>query len=78
MEIDKKIITKEQLEKAMECKTAEELMALAKSEGYAITKEQAEAYLDEMENRQLDRQDLDKVAGGTAEQLCWDNCPYLL
>ena len=32
MEIDKKIITKEQLEKAMECKTAEELMALAKSE----------------------------------------------
>ena len=78
MEIDKKIITKEQLKKALECKTAEELMALAKVEGYDITKEQAEAYLDEMENRQLDRQDLDKVAGGTAEQLCWSNCPYLL
>lgn len=75
MEIDKKIITKEQLEKAMECKTAEELMALAKSEGYDITKEQAEAYLDEIEDRELDRKDLDKVAGGAVEQLCWNNCP---
>ena len=75
MEIDKKIITKEQLEKAMECKTAEELMALAKSEGYDITKEQAEAYLAEFANWELDRKDLDKVAGGTVEQLCWNNCP---
>ena len=75
MEIDKKIITKEQLEKAMECKTAEELMALAKSEGYDITKEQAEAYLAEFANWELDRKDLDKVAGGAVEQLCWNNCP---
>ena len=74
MEIDKKIITKEQLKKALECKTAEELMALAKVEGYDITKEQAEAYLDEIEDRELDRKDLDKVAGGAAEQLCWSNC----
>ena len=78
MEIDKKKITKEQLEKALECKTAEELMALAKTEGYDITKEQAEAYLAELADWELDRKDLDKVAGGTAEQLCWDNCPYLL
>ena len=75
MEIDKTKITKEQLEKAMECKTAEELVALAKAEGFDITKEQAEAYLDEMENRELDRQELDKVAGGTETQLCWTNCP---
>ena len=65
MEINKKIITKEQLEKAMECKTAEELMALAKSEGYDITKEQAEAYLAELADWELDREDLDKVAGGS-------------
>ena len=76
MEIDKKKITKEQLKKALECKTAEELMALAKTEGYDITKEQAEAYLDEMENRQLDRRDLDKVAGGAgAGQSCYAYCP---
>ena len=78
MKIDKKKITKEQLEKALECKTAEELMALAKAEGYDITKEEAEAYLDEMENRQLDSKDLDKIAGGSAgRQPCYGNsdCP---
>ena len=76
MEIDKKRITKEQLEKALECKTAEELIELAKAEGYDITKEQAETYLAEMEDRELDRKNLDKVAGGAAAQLCWDNCPF--
>ena len=76
MKIDKTKLTKEQLAMALECKTAEELVALAKAEGYDITKEQAEAYLDEMENRELDRQDLDKVAGGAASKAdwCWDNC----
>ena len=65
MKIDKTKLTKEQLAMALECKTAEDLVALAKAEGYDITKEQAEAYLDEMENRELDRKDLDKVAGGS-------------
>ena len=80
MKIDKTKITKEQFAMALECKTAEDLVALAKSEGYDITKEEAEAYLDEMENRELDRQDLDKVAGGDWG-LCWayfcpkDHCP---
>ena len=73
MKIDKTKLTKEQLAMALECKTAEELVALAKAEGYDITKEQAEAYLDEMENRELDRQDLDKVAGGTGTS-CWQDC----
>ena len=77
MKIDKKKITKEQLKKALECKTAEELMALAKSEGYDITKEQAEAHLAEMADWELDRKDLDKVAGGAAGNLCWDDCPYI-
>ena len=73
MKIDKTKLTKEQLAMALECKTAEELVALAKAEGSDITKEQAEAYLDEMENRELDRQDLDKVAGGTGTS-CWQDC----
>ena len=76
MEIDKKKITKEQLEKALECKTAEELMALAKTEGYDITKEQAEAYLAELADWELDRKDLDKVAGGAGDvQSCYAYCP---
>ena len=75
MKIDEKNITKEMLEKALDCETADELIALAKAEGFDITKEEAEAYLDEIEDRELDRKDLDKVAGGAAEQLCWNNCP---
>ena len=41
MPINKKEITKEMLEKAMQCKTAEDLMALAKAEGVAVTKDEA-------------------------------------
>ena len=44
MPINKKEITKAQLLKAMQCKSADELMALIKAEGYDITKEEAEAY----------------------------------
>ncbi|MBR4375446.1 MAG: Nif11 family protein [Spirochaetia bacterium] len=75
MKIDEKNITKEMLEKALDCETADELIALAKAEGFDITKAEAEAYLDEIEDRELDRKDLDKVAGGAVEQLCWNNCP---
>ena len=70
--IDKSKITKEMLEKAAQCKTAEELIALAKKEGFAITKAEAEAYLAELENCELDAADLDKVAGGTGnDDGCW-------
>ena len=37
MAINKNEITKEMLEKAMQCKTADELMAVAKSEGVELT-----------------------------------------
>ena len=37
----------------MHCKNAEELMALAESEGISLTKEEAEAYLAEMEDVEL-------------------------
>ena len=45
MSINKNELTKEQLQKAMACETAEELMAAAKAEGYELTKDEAEAYL---------------------------------
>ena len=45
MTINKKDITKELVEKALQCKTAEDLMELAKAEGVSITKEEAEAYM---------------------------------
>ena len=64
MPIDKSKLTKEMIEKAMECETPEELIALAKKGGFEITKEEAEAYLDELQNVELDNAALDKVAGG--------------
>ena len=39
----------------MQCNTADELRAYAKSEGYDITQEEAEAYLDELSDVELDQ-----------------------
>ena len=75
-EIKRSELTKEQLAKVLKCKTAEELVVLAKAEGYDITKEQAEAYLAELADWELDRKDLDKVAGGAGDvQSCYAYCP---
>ena len=64
MPIDMTKITKEMVAKAFECKTADELIALAKTYGFTLTKEEAEAYLAEFEDMELDEEALDKVAGG--------------
>ena len=64
MPINKKEMTKEMLAKAMQCETGEELMALVKANGLDITKEEAEAYLAELDDIELDSDDLQKVAGG--------------
>ena len=70
-------LTKEQIAKAMSCETADELMEFAKSEGMEMTKEEAEAYMAEMEDVELDSDALKQVAGGMcysaglgAEQRC--------
>ena len=57
-------LTKEQIAKAMSCETADELMALAKVEGIELTKEEAEAYLAELDDVELDGEALTQVAGG--------------
>ena len=64
MPINKNEITKEMLEKAMQCNTAEDLIAYAKTEGVDITKEEAEAYLDELSECELKDGDLKHIAGG--------------
>ena len=61
---NKIVVTKEQIEKAMACETAEELMALAKEVGIELTKEEAEAYMAELEDFELDGDTLKRVAGG--------------
>jgi hypothetical protein len=67
MKVNGQEISKEVLAKALLCDTPEELMALAKKEGFEITTEQAEAYLAEMEDIDLDSAQLKQVAGGGAE-----------
>ena len=64
MSINKNELTKEMLAKAMQCETADELIALAKTGGYELTKEEAEAYMAEMEDVELDSDALKQVAGG--------------
>ena len=73
MPINKNEITKEMIEKAMQAKTAEELLALARSEGFDITKDEAEAYFAELSDVELDSGVLKNVAGGH-DYFCW-HCP---
>ena len=70
MPINKNELTNEQIQKAMACETAEELMALAKAEGIELTKEEAEAYMAEMADVELDEKTLKGVAGGNG------NCTF--
>jgi len=70
MPIDKTKITKEMISKAAKCETADELIALAKAEGMEITKTEAESYLAELSDYELDSKALDKVAGGG----CYSDC----
>ena len=68
--INEKEITKEMIVKAMACKNADELIALAKAEGYDVTKDEAEAYLAELSDFELDDEALSKAAGGG----CYSKC----
>ncbi len=70
MSINKKELTKEQIMKAMQCRTADELMKLAKAEGFDITKDEAAAYMAELADVELDEAQLNKAAGGG----CYPDC----
>ena len=71
MPIDRSKITSDILKKAAMCQTADELVALAKAEGMEITKAEAESYLAELSDYELDSKALDKVAGGSG---CYSDC----
>ena len=70
MAVNRKEITNEQIMKAVQCKTAEELMALAKANGFDLSKEEAEAYMAELADVELDEAQLNKAAGGG----CYPDC----
>ena len=62
--LDLNSFTKEQIARAKECKTPDELIELAKKAGIAITKEEAKAYMDELQDVELTPEALENVAGG--------------
>ena len=62
--INKRELTKAQIEKAMACKTSEELLAAAEAEGYDMTKDEADAYMAELADFELDEATLSRAAGG--------------
>ena len=53
------------VDKALKCETADELIALFKKEGMEITKAEAEALFEKLQNEELDQEKLEKVAGGS-------------
>ena len=67
--VDRNELTKEMIEKAMQCKTADKLLKLAESEGYEMTREEAEAYIAEIADFELDEETLERAAGGS----CYGN-----
>ncbi len=69
MKFNGKELSKKIIEKALACKTAEELMATAKAEGINLTKAEAEAYLSEMADVELTDEELKQAAGG----YCWED-----
>lgn len=72
--INKNELTKEMIEKALACKTADELMKAAKAEGFDITKDEAEAYMAELADVEMDGETLKKVAGGKCYLQCPEDC----
>ena len=70
-------LSEEVIAKAMQCETPEQLIELAKSEGIDLTLEEAEAYLAEMDDIELDRTQLKSVAGGWCgpDCSCVIDCP---
>ena len=62
--IDKSKLTEAQIQKAMACSSVEELMKVAKEEGYELTEDEAKAYFAEMEDFERDGDKLKDVAGG--------------
>lgn len=62
--------TKEQIAKASKCKSVEELIALAKTEGIELAKEEAEKYFAQLQNRELNLNDVADVAGGCFTNVC--------
>lgn len=62
--------SQQQWERAAACKSADELIALAKEEGIALSPEAAEKYLAQLSNPELNLNELDAISGGCLLNAC--------
>ena len=69
-------LTKEMVQQALKCKDADELLALAKSRDYEMTRVEAEAYMAEINDFQLDDEAMKAVAGGVKTCYRVDGCAF--
>ena len=69
-------LTKDQIVAASQCRSAEELIAMAKTVDVDLTKEEAEAFLLEFSNNKLDGEMLEQIAGGTNVCYVVDGCAF--
>lgn len=65
-------LTPEQVRKAMECDTPEELMAICKEIHIDITKQEAEKALENLAEIDLSHDQMKAIAGGGAKEV-WDD-----
>jgi predicted ribosomally synthesized peptide with nif11-like leader len=65
-------LTKEQFSGAIQCNTADELIAYCKELGYDLSREDAEKFISQSAERELAVDNIENVAGGTfcAGALC--------
>nr|MBO6295334.1 Nif11-like leader peptide family natural product precursor [Schwartzia sp. (in: firmicutes)] len=64
------------MQQALKCKDADELLTLAKGQGYEMTREEAEAYMAEINDFQLDNEAMKAVAGGVNNCYMVDGCAF--
>ena len=69
-------LTKDMVKQALKCKNTDELLALAKGQGYEMTREEAEAYMAEINDFQLDDEAMKAVAGGSNNCYMVDSCSF--
>ncbi len=69
MQYKGKEISQELMAKVMQCKSADEIIKLAEGNGIEVSKEDADAFLDEYSDVELDEEMLNMASGGAY------NCP---
>ena len=76
MPINEKELTKEMIMAAVKCKSADELIALAKTGDIELTKAEAEAFMAEMADFELDENQMQQVAGGVKTCYMIQGCAF--